>query len=44
MLDMRIKYLEEEIDIRIESLIIEIEQAGENLKNDLRKNRDNILR
>jgi hypothetical protein len=36
MLEVKMNYIEEEIDIRVESLKVELDQAGKNLKNELR--------
>ena len=40
---MKIKFIEEEIDIRVESIKYELEQEGEKLKNKLRNMKKEII-
>jgi acetolactate synthase small subunit len=40
---LKIKFIEEEIDIRVESIKYELEQEGEKLKNKLRNMKKEII-
>jgi hypothetical protein len=39
-----VKYLEEEIDIRVESIIIEIQEAAERLKDKLKEMKKEVIK
>jgi methyl coenzyme M reductase subunit D len=44
LLEIKVNYIEEEIDIRVESIIIEVEEAARRLKDDLKKMKKEIIK
>jgi hypothetical protein len=39
-----VNYIEEEIDIRVESIIIEVDEAAKRLKDELKKMKNKIIK
>ncbi len=44
LLEVKVNYIEEEIDIRVESIIIEVVEAAKRLKDELRKMKQEVIK